>query len=264
VTGTFDSAGVPIRFVEGGSGVPVVLVHSYGGDLQSQWVETGVFDALAQEFRTIAFDCRGHGASGKPHETAAYGVQIALDAVRLLDHLAIARAHVVGYSMGAHLVALLLTIARERFLSATLAGGTGRRRWSAEHERQAQIEADEMEHGSLATQMRRLSTPGAPVPSADVIARSSATFLEGKDRYALAAARRSNREQVFATEALARVDVPVLGIVGSEDPYLASYAELAAVMPQMKLVTIEGADHASAVGAPQFIAALAAFLRSVR
>ena len=264
MSASFDSAGVPIRYVESGAGAPVVLVHSYAGDLQTQWVDTGVFDSLAREFRTIAFDCRGHGLSGKPHDAGAYGVEMARDVVRLADHLGIATAHIVGYSMGAHIVAQLLAIAPERFLSATLGGGTGRRRWSAELERQAQIEADEMARGSLASQMRRLWPPDRPRPSDKLIARSSARFLAGKDVRALAALRRSNREQVFDTEALADVDVPVLGIVGSDDPYRASYEELRGVLRDMRLVVIEGADHPSAAGRREFAEALAAFLREVR
>jgi pimeloyl-ACP methyl ester carboxylesterase len=256
---TFDSDGVAIHYVEAGAGSPVVLVHSYAGDLRSQWVQTGVLDALARDYRAIAFDHRGHGESGKPHDPGAYGVRMTWDIARLMDHLGIGRAHIVGYSMGAHLVAQLLTLAPRRFLSATLGGGTGRRHWGDAEERQVEIEAGEMERGSLRAQMLRLCPPGAP-PRDEVIARSSALFLRGKDCLALAASRRSNREQVFATEALRGVDVPVLGIVGSKDPYLASYDELLQVLPQMELVMIEGANHANAAGRPEFVEALLGFL----
>ena len=256
----FDSAGVRLRYVEAGQAEPVVLVHSYAGDLETQWIETGVFDALSRRFRTIAFDSRGHGKSGKPHDASAYGAEMAWDVVRLLDHVAIDRAHVVGYSMGAHIVAQLLTLAPERFLSATLGGGTGRRAWSAEHERRAQIEADEMECGSLASQMLRLCPPDEPPPSADFIRESCERFLSGKDCRALAACRRSNKDQVITLEALAAVRIPVLGVVGSADPYLAGYRELQTVVPQMELVVIPGAVHASAAGTPEFIGAVERFL----
>lgn len=263
MSGTFDSGGVLIHYVEQGAGAPVVLVHSYAGDLASQWVDTGAMAVLAQRFRAIAFDCRGHGGSGKPHDPAAYGVQMAVDVVRLLDHLGLDRAHIVGYSMGAHIVAQLLTLAPERFLSATLGGGTGRRHWSDAQERQAQIEADEMERGSLDSQMLRLWPPDEPPPSADFIAESSSAFLAGKDRRALAAVRRSNAGQVIATESLAHVRVPVLGIVGAEDPYCASYEELREVVPQLQLVVIEGAGHAAAAGRRDFVEALMSFLPAV-
>ena len=260
---TFDANGVAIHFIEDGQGAPVVLVHSFGGDLQSQWIDTGIMPALSRRFRAIAFDCRGHGGSGKPHDPAAYGAHMTWDIARLLDHLRLERAHVVGYSMGAHLVAQLLTLAPQRFLSATLGGGTGRRHWSEAEEQQAGIEADEMERGSLRAQMLRLWPRGKPPPSDAVIARSSAMFLRGKDRVALAASRRSNREQVFETEALRGVAVPVLGLVGSEDPYRASYEELRGVLPQLEVVVIPGADHGGAASRPEFVAALGAFLRNV-
>lgn len=257
----FDSDGVEIHYIEDGAGSPVVLVHSYAGDLRSQWLDTGVFDALAREHRAIAFDHRGHGESCKPHDASAYGVQMTWDVARLMHHLGVDRAHIVGYSMGAHVVAQLLTLAPERFLSATLGGGTGRRRWGEAEERQVELESAEMERGSLRAQMLRLWPKDKPPPSDKVIARSSAMFLKGKDCAALAASRRSNREQVFATESLRGVKVPVLGIVGSEDPYLATYDELFQVLPQMELVVIEGAEHGNAAGRGEFVDALLRFLK---
>ena len=119
----FDSAGVQIRYVEKGSGEPLVLVHGYTSNLEVAWVETGVLDSLARNFRVIAFDLRGHGKSGKPHSPQAYGVQLGEDVVRLLDHLKIPRAHIVGYSLGAATTAKLLATRPERFLTAVLGGG---------------------------------------------------------------------------------------------------------------------------------------------
>src|SRR3954453_5722440 len=103
----FDSAGVRIRYIEEGQGEPVVLVHGYTSDAEAQWARTGVIQALAAQYRVIAMDLRGHGGSGKPHDPAQYGPEMSLDIVRLLDHLGIRRAHIVGYSMGAHIVAQL-------------------------------------------------------------------------------------------------------------------------------------------------------------
>ena len=104
---TFDSAGVSIHYIEEGRGVPVVLLHGYTTDLGEQWVKSGVMQALAAQHRVVALDARGHGLSGKPHDRAAYGREMGLDIVRLLDHLGIERAHVVGYSMGGAVAQLL-------------------------------------------------------------------------------------------------------------------------------------------------------------
>jgi pimeloyl-ACP methyl ester carboxylesterase len=68
----FDSSGIRIRYVERGSGDAVVLIHGNGGSLQG-WIDSGVLPALAQSYRVIALDARGHGKSGKPHEARGEG-----------------------------------------------------------------------------------------------------------------------------------------------------------------------------------------------
>ena len=50
-----------IRYVEAGSGEPVVLAHGFTRTLEGGWMDTGVFDNLAEDYRVIAFDHRGHG-----------------------------------------------------------------------------------------------------------------------------------------------------------------------------------------------------------
>ena len=261
---TFDASGVPIRFVEQGAGEPVVLVHCYTGNLDDQWIATGVLDGLAVDHRAIAFDLRGHGRSGKPHDAGAYGAEMADDVVRLLDHLDVARAHVVGYSMGAHIVALLLVRHPGRLVTATLGGATGRRRWSADDDARVEIEAAEMDRGSLRAQILRLWPAGRPLPTEDMIDARSTHQLAGQDPRALAAIRRSNRAQVVDEARLATVRVPTLGIVGTRDPYLADFRSLAATMPSLRVETIEGATHGNAAARPEFLAALRAFLRSHR
>ncbi len=259
---TFLSAGVRIRYIDRGEGEPVILLHGYTADIEDQWVETGVVRELARSNRVIAFDARGHGRSDKPHETAAYGANMAHDVVRLLDHLGIDRAHVVGYSMGAHIVAQLLTLHPRRLLSATLGGAAGRRNWTRADDLRVEAEAAEMEEGRLDTQILRLWPANTPKPTRVELDALSAVLLRGKDPRALAAVRRSNREQVVTDAEMAVVEVPVLGIVGSADAYLADFHALARAMPQIKLVTIEGAAHGCAPQRPEFVRALRDFMRS--
>ena len=256
----FDSAGVRIRFVERGSGEPVVLVHSYSSSLEEQWLKTRVLQALAERYRTIAFDARGHGESGKPYDPAAYGAQMTWDIVRLLDHLGIARAHIVGYSMGAHIVAHLLTLAPQRLLTATLGAAAGRLGWSAADDVQTEIEAEEMERGLMNAQVLRLWPAGQPQPTTAELQAMSAAFLAGQDPRALAAIRRATKEQTVIASQMAAVEVPVLGIVGSRDHYLARFQELKKDMPHLKLVVLEGATHNSALERPEFLQALMSFL----
>ena len=68
----------------------------------------------------IAIDNRGHGLSDKPHDPQAYGINMVSDVVRLLDHLSIQKAHIVGYSMGGRIASVFLTEHPERVRTATL------------------------------------------------------------------------------------------------------------------------------------------------
>ena len=87
----FDSDGVQIYFEEHGKGEPVVLVHGFASRAEHNW-GGGWFDALAAHYRVVALDCRGHGKSGKPHDSAAYGGEtMGDDVIRLMDHLGIKR-----------------------------------------------------------------------------------------------------------------------------------------------------------------------------
>lgn len=256
----FDSAGVPIRYVERGSGAAIVLAHSYTGTFESQFVVSGFADALARQYHVVGFDLRGHGQSGKPHDPARYGREMALDIVRLLDHIGVGRAHILGYSLGAHIVAQLLTLHPERFISAILGGSCGRRHWSADDDRRVEIEAKEIEHGLMRLQITRLRPAGAPPLTDDELRERTARCLAGNDRYALAAVRRSNRDQVVSDATLAAVGVPALGIVGSGDPYIASFRALAQLMPCFRFEVIEGATHNGASARPEFLHAVQRFV----
>ena len=258
--GYLDAAGVSLHYVEQGEGEPVVLLHGYTSDIRGQWMDTGVFPALARAYRTIALDARGHGSSDKPHDPSAYGTELGDDVPRLLDHLAIDRAHIVGYSMGAHTVAKLLTRHPERFRTAVLGGACGRRNWTERDQRRVDTEAAEMEQGLPRSAILRLWPDDRPRPTEEELHALAVRQLEGHDRLALAALRRSTPAQVITEAAMRAVTVPTLGIVGTSDPYLADFRRLEQIMPQLGLVTIKGADHVSAPGRAEFRDALIAFL----
>ncbi|MDB5375827.1 MAG: Pimeloyl-ACP methyl ester carboxylesterase, partial [Rubritepida sp.] len=198
----------------------------------------------------------------KPHDRAAYGPEMGRDITRLMDHLGIAKAHIVGYSMGAHIVAQLATLEPARFLTLTLGGAPGRLGWTAEDQRRVDIESAEMDEGLLRSQFIRLWPHDRHPPSEAEIRADSERRLVGQDARALAAVRRSNPDQVVPIERLAAVPMPVLGIVGTADPYLRGFEQLKAAMPSLQLVTIPGASHGGAPGTPQFREALLAFLQA--
>jgi len=126
----FDSDGVRIAYIDvapsSGAGDPVLLIHGFASNHAVNWLGTMWVKTLTGAgYRAIALDNRGHGQSGKPYDPAAYTPAVmAEDARRLLDHLAIERADVMGYSMGARIAACLAVRHPER-VRALLLGGLG-------------------------------------------------------------------------------------------------------------------------------------------
>jgi pimeloyl-ACP methyl ester carboxylesterase len=259
----FDSNGVRIRYVDQGSGPPVVLIHGFSGSLDASWVETGVLPNLATDYRVIALDNRGHGKSDKPHDPKSYGSQLGQDVVRLLDHLHIARAHIVGHSLGAIITAQLLTTNPDRFLTATLSGAAGRQTWTTQDAAAAEAEAVEFEQGiPFRSVILRTAPTDQPKPTDEQIQAQSQQRLARNDRFALAAVVRSRGEQIFSAAQMATVQVPTLGLIGSADANLAAMQQLTSVLPTLKVVVIEGATHGGALGVtrrPEFVDNFRAF-----
>lgn len=264
----FDSAGVQIRYVQKGSGEPVVLVHGYTSYIERTWVENGVMDNLAKHYRVIALDLRAHGKSGKPHDPAQYGAQVSQDIVRLLDYLRIPRAHIIGYSYGGATTAKLLTTNPERFLTAILGGSSGRRNWTAENARNADAEASELEHGlPYRSLILRTWPTDEPAPSQEVLRERSRENVARNDPLAHAAMLRARAGEAVTDAQLASVRVPTLAIVGSADGALVGVKALKAAWSALNVVVIEGASHSGERGAPrrpEFVQAIRAFLAAHR
>ncbi len=244
---SFDSDGVRIAYLDEGDGAPVLLIHGFASNSAVNWVGPGWVDMLSKAgYRAIALDNRGHGESEKLYERAAYGAPLmAEDARRLLDHLGIGKAHVVGYSMGARIGAFLTARHTDRVASLVLSGmginlvrGVGGAGPIA-----AALEADSVDDVTNAA------------------ARSFRIFADqtGSDRRALAACIRASREPITA-EALGATGVPILIAVGTEDVVAGSARELAVLLPGAQVLDIPNRDHMRAVGDPVHKKGVLAFL----
>ena len=260
---TFDSNGVRVCYYEAGEGRPVILLHGFSSTAHSAWIDEGLVDELAKSHRVLAMDGRGHGGSDKPHDAALMGPEAAKDTARLMDHLGLKQAHVVGYSHGAHLAAYLATVAGDRFKSLTLGGACGYWHWTDADSARTEAEAVELDAGSQASLILRLWPTDQPKPGEKEVARLSRMRLAGSDHHALAASRRGTLRITFKPEQLADTTMPVLGAVGTVDPYLKDFERLREIMPRMKLVTIDGASHGEARSRPEFMAAVKTFLAEV-
>jgi pimeloyl-ACP methyl ester carboxylesterase len=120
----FDSKGVKIHYVTAGKGEAVVLIHGWMSD-STMWGRDSSGNAkpnTLEGFQSIVIDCRAHGKSDKPHDPKKYGVEMANDVVRLLDHLKIKKAHLIGYSMGAFIAGKVAAMHPGRVLSVIYGG----------------------------------------------------------------------------------------------------------------------------------------------
>jgi pimeloyl-ACP methyl ester carboxylesterase len=258
----FDSAGVRIHYVVEGKGEPVVLIHGFAVDIASNWAEPGIIKGLADRYRVIAIDNRGHGRSEKPHEPQQYGVNMVSDVTRLLDHLNIQKAHIVGYSMGGNIAGVFLTDHPERVRTAILGGIP----WVGAGGLPARVAlanqlAESLEQGrGIGPHIVRLTPRDEQSPSAEQVEAISNMVLQRNDALALAAVMRGN-SRLYATEAKLRANqLPVLTIVGERDPVKAEVDNLVGVLGNVKLVVIPGANHMNAFRRPEFLAALKTFL----
>jgi pimeloyl-ACP methyl ester carboxylesterase len=90
--------GVRLYYEESGSGTPVIFVHEYAGDHRAWEPQMRHF---GQRYRAITFAARGYPPSDVPEDVSKYSqVRAADDIGSVLDHLKIAKAHIVGLSMG--------------------------------------------------------------------------------------------------------------------------------------------------------------------
>ncbi len=262
-----DANGVKIHYIDRGKGEAIVLLHGGTSNLDS-WVSRGVVANLEQDFRVIAFDARGHGKSDKPREAKAYGRQQALDVVRLLDALGIARAHIVGFSLGGSTTAQLLTLHPERLLTATLVAAAGRSPEAANDPR-IETEAAEIEKECVSrSRIYRQAPPGAKPTEEDFQKRAAACRADPNfDQYSTAASLRGYRDQAVTAEQMKAVKVPTLGVVGTLDHTLKEMQALKKLRPDMRLVLLDGVSHTGPTGIqgrPELVAAIRQFIAETR
>jgi len=254
----FDSGGVRIHYYEQGKGTPVILVPGLASTITTNWIATKVLPELAKQYRAIALDNRGHGRSDKPHDPSQYGVEMVKDIVRLMDHLGIEKANVVGYSMGGFIVIKLATMYPDRLLSVAPCGAG----WTSEPDKDLAFLdqlADDLDVGKgFGLLLERLQPVGKRVGKAKVMAVDTAMSTMN-DLTALAAALRGMKELRVTEDELRKNTVPTLAIIGERDPLKVFADQLAATMGNIKEVVLSEADHLSTSGNPEFVQALEAF-----
>ena len=237
--------GLELAYRETGEGRPLVLLHGFAASGR-QWLDHGPAAALADAgYRVILPDLRGHGDSARTRDPACYPPDVlADDGLALIDGLGLDDYDLGGYSLGGRIVARMLVrgarparavVAGQGLaaVSGAAGGGTNRRVLTA-----------------LASGNR--IEPGSP----DAQSAYWITQLGGDPRALLQVL-----DSLVATpeEALRRVEIPTLVVVGDQDHDHACASALAAVLPRARFTRVPG-DHWTALTGPGLAAAITGFL----
>jgi pimeloyl-ACP methyl ester carboxylesterase len=229
----FNSDGLNIYYDVKGSTRPVVFVHGFASNYKVNWENTGWSKTfIARGRQVVTLDLRGHGKSAKPLSPADYHPgHMGNDIIRLMDHVGIERADLIGYSMGAWICAHLM-IASPTRLNAVVLGGIGDNLLTF--------------HGRSEQMASALTTP-FPDAILHPFLRTVRSFsdLVGNDARALAACTRG----VYATGVpeFGRTRVPVLILTGSLDDVAGKPDRISELIPGAEIFMVPACDHLTAL-----------------
>lgn len=267
------SEGARLWYEEAGTGRPILFIHEFGAD-HRDWEDQVRF--FSREYRCITYAARGYPPSDVPSDPKLYGQDFSVsDAVAVLRHLSIPRAHVVGLSMGAF-AALLLGIRHPELATSLVLAGVGS---GSPRQEQAAFRAACQARGEA------LIARGWPGEMAEETGHSPTRIqLKRKDPRGWAAYMRrlsehsglgtgltmkhyqGERDSILDWEAeLRRMEVPVLLAVGDEDgPCIETNIWLKGVLPNAGLWMCPRTGHAINLEEPAaFNREVSAFLSTV-
>jgi pimeloyl-ACP methyl ester carboxylesterase len=237
--------GVQIAAHEIGEGRPVILIHGYFSDAETNWIKFGHAALLAEAgFRVIMPDLRAHGQSDNPHGAAAYPPDILTDdQFALIAHLGLTDFDLCGYSLGGRTVARML--ARGCHPRRAIISGMGLEGLTNATARSAHFRNV---FDNLGQHPR-----GSPAFMAEAFLKTT-----GGDPVAL----RLLLDSFVDTprETISAMNLPIAVICGAEDQDNGSAIALAQALPQGRFIEIPG-NHMSAVVKPELGSAICEFLQ---
>jgi len=253
-----DNHGVRINYKLEGEGYPLILQHGLSGNLEG-WREAGYIGPLAEKYRLILIDARGHGKSDKPHNSEAYKSELMVsDVVAVLDDLGVDKAHFFGYSMGGRIGLATGRYAPDRF-SSLIIGGNGL------SEKDSKEEIEELQ-GYI-----RIFEQGVDAVIS-FLEKGMGAELEDWERKRWLNADLdaligycSYYENIGMADFLPTLTIPCLLYAGEEDTYPHSRAKACAeIMQNALFVSLPGLDHEGAFNSrDQILPHVLKFLESI-
>ena len=264
--------GVRLYYEETGSGDPIVFVHEFAGDYRSYETQLRFF---SRRYRCIAFNARGYPPSDVPQDWQHYSQERARDDIRdVLDGLELAKAHVVGISMGGFAVLHFGFAYPERARSLVVAGcGYG-----AQPDKRSSVPGGGGAHRGgdrdrgMADVAKTYGAGPTRVQYQNKDPRGYAEFLAQLAEHSTAGAANTQRGVQARrpslwelTEQMKRLDVPTLIATGDEDdPCLEPSLLMKRLIPSAALIVFPNTGHALNIEEPDlFNRTLADFFHQV-
>jgi pimeloyl-ACP methyl ester carboxylesterase len=246
---TFKHGDVEIAYLDQGAGDPIVLVHGFASNKETNWVQPGWISTLTRDNRrVIALDNRGHGQSTKLYDPAQYHTDMmASDAIALIEHLGLGRIDLMGYSMGGRISAVIAARYPQHMRAVVLAG----------------IGTNLIEGAGFRSDVAgALEAPSIDAVT-DPLGKAFRLFAEQtkSDLKALAACLRGSRGAALSRQEVGSISAPTLVAVGTKDDLVGSAHDLAALIPGAHALDIPNRDHMLAVGDRVYKQGVLAFLK---
>ncbi len=218
--------GVNLHYEEAGSGTPIVFVHEFGGSYRSWEPQMRYF---SRRYRAIAFAARGYPPSDVPTNVEAYSqLRAAQDIAAVMDAAGIARAHIVGLSMGGFATLHFGLVSPERAWSLVVAGaGYGAEKQHEEYFRSVSLEvARQFETQGSETFAKTYSLGASRVQFQNKDPRGWQEFAHMLGQHSAVGAAntmrgvQARRPSIYdLEEQLKQMQVPALVMVGDEDDH---------------------------------------------
>jgi 3-oxoadipate enol-lactonase len=215
---------VHLYFEEAGAGTPIIFLHEFAAD-HTNWEPQMRY--FSRGHRCIAYSARGYTPSDVPSSAEHYSYKhFYTDALAVLDHLRIAKAHFVGLSMGSYSSLQIALNAPQRALSMTLAAtGSGSDLGHLEaFRRQCQANAEQYEKIGAAEVAKATREAPSRIPFLLKDPRGHADFYDALARHDSQGSANTMRgfqgarPSIYTlTDAIRNVATPALIICGDED-----------------------------------------------
>ncbi|WP_034263272.1 2-succinyl-6-hydroxy-2,4-cyclohexadiene-1-carboxylate synthase [Bacillus sp. J33] len=241
-----------------GNGFPLLLLHGFTGNAES-WK---VFEPCWKEHsKAIALDIVGHGKSESPPDIACYGIEKSADVMNtLLEKMGIAKADILGYSMGGRLAITFAVKYPEKVRRLVLESASPGLR--TEEERQSR----RLQDANLAEKIRRDGIKRFVDYWENIPLFESQKKLPDSIRAGIRSQRLANSIEGLAHSLngmgtgsqpswwgqLSQIDSPVLLVTGNLDQKFCRIAEdMSKVLPKSQWISVKNAGHAIHVEKPE-------------